>query len=468
MHRVNGRGDAIGTAIDVEADGGTGVMPLFTRNTRFLVVLVLVAFALRAIAAIALHELSISQGRDGFYFGDDRTYDLIAWQQAQGWLGTGPGLSSYFQDRMTTYTYTEAVLYVVIGHHPLAMKLLNCLLGALTAGLVFLIAWRLFGSWPGIFAGVLAAVFPSTFLWSLTNMKDTMFVFGTALLFWLLTEILVTGSYRLVLPLLATYLALGSLRWELMLPLGILAPGSVMLQSRSNLPQKWQIALVLAFGCAALLWIGGGAKYLSKTLEQWIAMRNADSFGANSAFIPTGGVSDEGQPGDGSAIIDLVAWLPTGLANSLAAPFPWAADRAIERATIPEMILWYAVVALAVSAIVRHWRLWRKYVHLLGYITGMLLLFALVQGNLGMLFRHRSMIIPFVLVFSGERASWLWLRWRVRRLAQRRAKADTFTSLLSPAITLVEISGQDTAGASQGRSVHAPAVSQEATGGRAS
>jgi hypothetical protein len=72
-------------------------------------------------------------------------------------------------------------------------------------------------------------------------------------------------------------------------------------------------------------------------------------------------------------------------------------------------------MALAVGAIARHWRNWQQYIHLLGYIGGILLLIAIGQGNEGTLVRHRGMLIPFVLVFSGAGAAWLWSRWRAQR-----------------------------------------------------
>jgi hypothetical protein len=51
---------------------------------------------------------------------------------------------------------------------------------------------------------------------------------------------------------------------------------------------------------------------------------------------------------------------------------------------------------------------------LIAYIGGLLLLLAATQGNLGTLVRHRSMVIPFVLIFSGAGAARLWHRWRQR------------------------------------------------------
>jgi hypothetical protein len=62
-------------------------------------------------------------------------------------------------------------------------------------------------------------------------------------------------------------------------------------------------------------------------------------------------------------------------------------------------------ISLAVGAVTRLWRLWRKFAQRLGYINGLLLLFTVVQCNLGMLFHHHSMIISIELLLSGQGAA---------------------------------------------------------------
>jgi 4-amino-4-deoxy-L-arabinose transferase-like glycosyltransferase len=129
------------------------------------------------------------------------------------------------------------------------------------AGLVYLIGRRLFGERAGVLAGVGAAFFPSTFLWSLTTLKDTMFLFAVALLLWLLTEFLVTGRWVLIVPLLAAFALVGGVRFHIQAALGLLVPGTVLLQSRRQLPQKWAQVAVLAIGCAGLLFVSRGLQF---------------------------------------------------------------------------------------------------------------------------------------------------------------------------------------------------------------
>jgi hypothetical protein len=169
-----------------------------------------------------------------------------------------------------------------------------------------------------------------------------------------------------------------------------------------------------------ILVFSGAGGLLGIDVEQLNNQRYYAAMGAQSAYVPTpvpvsattGTNADEiRRP---SSLQSLIAWLPTGLVFTLAAPFPWEADRVTERIFIPEMLLWYLALILAVLGVAVHWRLWPRYTHILGYLAGMCLIMAIIQGNLGTLVRQRGMMIPFTLIFSGAGAAWLWSRYTGR------------------------------------------------------
>lgn len=385
----------------------------------FVVALVLVAFLLRAIAAIAVEQALYAAGRDGFLGSDDVGYDSLAWRQAQVWRGLAPPFDASYDFFLNVYVDTAAALYWVMGHQPLAMKLLNCLFGALAAGLIFSIARRLFGYLAACLSGIAAAFFPTTFFWSVVHMKDTMFLFCVALLLWLMTWLVATARWWLIPPLLVTFVPIGSLRIYIQGLFCMLLPTAVILQSRARFPRKWATGAVLAVACTTILWFNGGDWFVA-TFPLLNNQRYDMAGSANSAYVPTPVPKASGPlPADSlvaSPRSSLIGWIPTGLAYALAAPFPWAARRTIERIIIPEMLLWYVLLALATLGLAVHWRSWQRYVHLLGYLAGVLLLFAIGQGNFGTLIRHRStMLVPFVVIFSGAGAAWLWSYVQARR-----------------------------------------------------
>lgn len=105
--------------------------------------------------------------------------------------------------------------------------------------------------------------------------------------------------------------------------------------------------------------------------------------------------------------------LPVGVAHVLGAPFPWAARSLNDVATIPDVLLWYVLVILAVvgTAGLARRRVWAAaMVALVGLGIGAIL--ALTEGNVGTLFRHRAMLIPLASALAAEPAFALWVQGR--------------------------------------------------------
>jgi CHASE2 domain-containing sensor protein len=101
---------------------------------------------------------------------------------------------------------------------------------------------------------------------------------------------------------------------------------------------------------------------------------------------------------------------------SLFAPFPWSVPRSLEQAaTIPEMLLWYILVALAAVGLLG---LLRKrdlrYAHGVAAAIGLVLILALVEASTGTLVRSRGMLVPYVVILSGVGFETI-RAWRVRR-----------------------------------------------------
>ena len=111
-------------------------------------------------------------------------------------------------------------------------------------------------------------------------------------------------------------------------------------------------------------------------------------------------------------IVDNVKHFPIGVAFLVGAPFPLTARTASEIGLVPDTLLWYAVVVLAVVGLAylvrRRDRRFAVGVLAMGAIA---LVLSLTEGNLGTLVRHRAMLIPFVVMLAAVGAS----RWRLTR-----------------------------------------------------
>lgn len=110
-------------------------------------------------------------------------------------------------------------------------------------------------------------------------------------------------------------------------------------------------------------------------------------------------------------LVENLLHLPVGAAFLLGAPFPFTWRSASEAATVIELLLWYPTVVLAAiglwSAVrARRWDL----AYPIGTAALIFGLFALVEGNVGTLVRHRSMLIPYAVLLAAVGASRLLRR----------------------------------------------------------
>src|SRR5207237_592800 len=96
-----------------------------------------------------------------------------------------------------------------------------------------------------------------------------------------------------------------------------------------------------------------------------------------------------------------LAYLPTGLAYALLAPFVWQITRPLDVLTVPEMLFWYVSVLAAIWTGWKHRRRWQLFVPMSLFVMGVIGVCALAEGNVGTLFRHRAMIIPFTMIMAA-------------------------------------------------------------------
>jgi len=124
--------------------------------------------------------------------------------------------------------------------------------------------------------------------------------------------------------------------------------------------------------------------------------------------LPISAASGEVQLVDASEdalALRTLEYVPFGLAFALFAPFPGSGTRAQDVLPIPEMLVWYGLLIAAGLSLWRWRRTWRVLAPIVLFICGTVLIFALAEGNVGTLYRHRAMIIPFVIVLAAPALS---------------------------------------------------------------
>lgn len=186
---------------------------LRTPDARWLIAVIAIALAVRGVTVLAVHP----DPRDG-RFDDSVFYDTAARHIAAGdgyvfdptvWV-TADGSPVYPGETELTPTalwppgwpLTLGGIYALSGDAVEAGRAANVVFGALTCGLVFLIALRLFGRPEAIAAGMALAVMPSHVLFTTILLSETYFGFLLAATL-AICVYFVFGRERPLLPVIA-------------------------------------------------------------------------------------------------------------------------------------------------------------------------------------------------------------------------------------------------------------------------
>ncbi len=352
----------------------------------------LVPIFLAAVAARISVALAVAYATpEGYFALDDQRYAALGRELARHWAGES-GFPADLHGAIGYYAW-NALVYTVVGPVPLAVTLLNGVLGGMAVVLAWRIARELGGPQAARIAALLTAFFPSLVLWSSLNLKDP----------WALVAILLClrGAQRLAAGPSLFALAevgigiagLGELRGYMAVVAGA-AVGVGLVLPRLQGPRA-PIAMValLALGAIAVVSLGPIEGLGEETsLESLDRARRELAIGA-SAYQ---GDADVSTPGNA------LRFLPLGLTYFLLAPAPWQVWNTRQLLTLPEMLAWYALIPQVVAGIA--YTLRRRFASALPIATFALFAtvsYALVESNLGTAYRHRAQVVVLFLVFGA-------------------------------------------------------------------
>jgi hypothetical protein len=181
------------------------------------------------------------------------------------------------------------------------------------------------------------------------------------------------------------------------------------------------------FGVAVLVilpsWFGygfGGAHFIGTASETLEERRSGNEVGAASALT-----CDKGRGG----LSGKIEHLPCGFPAVVLRPYPWESDSSTSvRLARLEALLWYPLLALSLFGLTRGWTLRRVLAFPALYGGGIIVVYALTEGNVGTAFRHRAEAMWAVALFAALGA---------QTIADRRARSAPPRDAESHAGTLI-------------------------------
>jgi hypothetical protein len=376
-------------------------------DLKLQIILFLVAFAVRFAASIVIYQFGFNE-----VLGEG---DASGWgwgvKMMRDWMDQGVGLlelpfvlAGSFGEHHKGYGYMlGAFFFITDCPARLPAAALNGFFGAAMVVFAFRIARTLFSDWVANRVGWWTALFPSMVIWSAMTVKEPVII--------LLETVALYGCVQLRKqgPSIR-YLGLCAATIVLLLPFRfyatVIVAGAVLLSL--FLPGLARLKTGLTALCLSAILVPGilVAGTLAKHEAQF-AQFDMDKVESFRHSVATGHSSRSGVVTDYDMKTPVGFGLATGIgfAHLMLAPFPWQLGGASTRMmlTLPELLFWwwlfFAGVAPGVVYCLRN-RL-PDVAAMLLLICGFGLLYSMLFGNVGLIFRQRAQLLPWLFIFAA-------------------------------------------------------------------
>jgi hypothetical protein len=340
----------------------------------------------------------------GFFGGDALTYDSFGYALLKVWEGnkdyqvaidifSGGGAASGWG-----MLYMVAGIYKVVGRNLLAVQYVNCILGAATAPITYMISMEIFPHKRVARAcALLAAFFPSMVLWTSQGLKDGPIVFLLAVSMIATLRLGNHFSFKYLAALALALCCLLPLRFYVFYIVVIAVTIAFILGRRPLTAQSFVRQFVIMIVIGLTLSYFGVSRYATLQFE---AYGNFDQLQRMRIDASQSAQSGFGRDIDVSTPTGALSAIPLGFSYLLLAPFPWQMASTRQIITLPEMVVWWAslpLLALGLWFAIKY-RL-REVAPILIFMTLLTLSYSILMGNVGTAYRQRAQLLIFYFIF---------------------------------------------------------------------
>ena len=418
---------AIGVSLLAFPEGFTAVLvasvvagvtiALIRKNTaepEFLIRIFLIALLVRIIFGTFVHVFDLR----GFFGGDAITYDLLGVRLTEIWFEQSPVNDPLSQRAMNMSSgwgmnYLTAIIYLFTGRNILAAQFFVATVGAAIAPLVYSCAYKIFNNKRvGRISALFVALFPAFIIWTSQLLKDGLIVFLLVLTMIMVLQLHERFNYVSVGLLIFSLFSIISLRFYIFYMVAIAVAGSFVLGVNNT-------AKSLLTRAAVLLIIGVSLTYLGVTRN---ASQEIENFGnlerlqQSRQDLAQSADSGFGEDIDVSTTEGAISAIPIGFAYLMLAPFPWQLGSLRQSFTLPEILVWWALMPFLIGGI---WYTVKNKLRtafpVLLFTLMLTVAYSIFSGNVGTAYRQRTQIQVFLFIFIAVG----WTLFKERRENQR-------------------------------------------------
>lgn len=346
----------------------------------------IIAIFMRSAASIILLDTGFSR----FFAPDSLYYNGAGWDIAVRWLDllqdyAGAGVERHYN----LYHYICASLYYFVGQEPILPTLINAFLGGLMVPMVYSLCVNIGFTRKNAYHGALFTAFwPSLVLWSSIQIRDVwmQIIILMALTQW--TSFMRGKGKSGLVWVFFCCVAMFFLR-PYIVPLFLAAVllASIIARSRNK---KVTTFVVLA-GIFLVLQLDSVLGFsMMQTIDKVQTTRQG-FHGVGSSFGEDVKLTDMGS---------VMGFMPIAMLYFLFAPFPWELTSALQASTLLEVLIFYGCFYFLVLGMTKHLK--ENPAYALPTVLLVVLIsttYALVEGNVGTIYRHKAQILPYLLMF---------------------------------------------------------------------
>jgi hypothetical protein len=289
----------------------------------------------------------------------------------------------------------------------MTLSFINCFINSLTVLMIYQSARLFFSRKASTFAALVAVILPGFIIWSALTIKETWVIFFE------ITAFYATWRYARernplygVLVLVMVVLVLAFRFYVTWCLLG----AAVLTIISANTARPLRTALCCTIGLFAVMVVLDVLRLVPFDLMS-IALSRLDDM-TNFREAVSGAGARAGLAGVRSGVqldYDIrtpggaVMMILVGSTYVLFSPFPWNLFSARQVLSLPDVLLWYALVFIFIVPGIRY--AWQHHKNLLvsvaAFILPLLLLYSMIFGNVGLAYRQRAQLMPFLLLLAA-------------------------------------------------------------------
>jgi len=414
-----------------------GIRPKEESSAVFLIKIGILALIIRFCIGTAYYNIFISGLRAPVYAFDGEAYSIMGWYIALllngvnifflpnalvpndyaaigGFFRTIADLQGSFPAvclyGINIYSYLVGIFYYLFGYSPVLLRLVNSVISVGGAFLVYCIGKKVFNEKAARIAFVLASFMPSFVLYSTSLLRDTLVNFLILMVIYQALKIESNARLRsVILPIVLSLISIAllySLRPNAVSVFIIVAAFFLFIKFASA--YRWTAVslagLILAFPPIFNSILVFLKSKLTLIFYQHIAFSSRGGFAFR--LLPEHYYEYERMV-DGSFLpnitaSDLLNGCIGGIRIFLFEPSVFSAYKIQHFAALPQMILWYLIIAFACIGIIKAIRApGIGKVALIGCLFIFTFSIGPSEANAEALIRHRDMIVPVYMIFAA-------------------------------------------------------------------